>query len=124
MGAGGLGGGEVVMLQASTSYFAYEPILSALQTAAPIPLAHALLPAPEGAGGGGGAGRTQAPAFACEPGVRYNLSCLLDPQRKELLSAAQLDRWARIGGCGREGDGKCGQAVSRWGRNFHSTDLH
>ena len=37
---GGTLPGKTVMLQASGSFFAYEPVLKALQTQQPMPLAH------------------------------------------------------------------------------------
>jgi len=97
MGAVPLGGGsEVLILQASASFFAYEPILKALQTAAPLPLAHALLP-----GAAGGDAAAQTPAFAVERGMRYDLSCLLTEEGAAGLRDEQRDR------CGRVGAGVC-----------------
>ncbi|GBF88382.1 hypothetical protein Rsub_01094 [Raphidocelis subcapitata] len=100
MGAQLGGGSEVILLQASASFFAYEPILkararrpaqrcTALQSSAPIPLAHALLPGADG-DAASARQRVEPPAFAAEPGTLYDLSPVLDGDRSQGLTEAQL----------------------------------
>jgi hypothetical protein len=66
------GAREVVLLQASNSFFAYEPILKALQRMTVLPMAHYLVP------GLAGPGEMPSPrSLVCVPFVILHDSCIV-----------------------------------------------
>jgi hypothetical protein len=99
--------GEVVLVQDSNSFFAYEPILKALQATTDLPLAHHLLPtlssqaaAAEAAESSSAAGLQSAavtavdvPAYLAGGNVRYDLRLLLDDGKLNQLPEAEQTRW-------------------------------
>lgn len=99
---------EVVLLPAAGGFFAYEPILKALQSAHPLPLARYILQHPTATAGNsrvalgqpmlihgdlvGGTAQVQVPAYIAGPNSRYDLSLLISQENLEKLSAAQIAR--------------------------------
>jgi hypothetical protein len=96
------GGAEVVLLQASNSYFSYEPILKALQSKAPVPLGRYILQdrtasADSAAAGFGTVAKEvdvpAVPAYAADPDLLWDLTCILTKDQKAKATQQQLQRW-------------------------------
>jgi hypothetical protein len=125
---------EVVLVQDSNSFFAYEPILKALQAATDLPLAHHILPSlPSVPGDGAGAAvaaaaaaagpssaapagvkRVEVPAYLAGGDVQYDLTLLLDRERMGLLTKAERARYAAMHVCSTQGCSGCIWEVAYW----------
>lgn len=118
------GGAEVVLLQASNSYFSYEPILRALQSKAPVPLGRYILqdrtasadsaaaPATAGFGAVSRDGEVPAvPAYAADPDLLWDLTCILTKEQKAKATRQQLQRWVLLQGA----RGTRGRRIAAWG---------
>ena len=89
-------GAEVVMLQASSGFFSYEPVLKALQFKTPIPLGKYILQ--DGLQGSSSAGSSptsmlpDVPAYAAAPHCTYDLTSCLETEQLAALTADQRSR--------------------------------
>jgi hypothetical protein len=99
-------GAEVVMLQASSGFFSYEPVLKALQCKTPLPLAKYILQdglqgsssssisAGAASSGSSSSGLVvpEVPAYAASPFCTYDLTSCLEDEQLHALTADQRTR--------------------------------